>query len=142
MKRLLLSGLITVIASCAHTETSAPETKPNSLEDAIQRDLARAGDQTKHVLRYNPVTCRCPSFELEVGARWVRVDLAEMKVPESLASVLHAKAKQDTAEKRLKTYLVYGSLSDTIQRCGQGAPYLTLNLESPPAPENEQPSDD
>ena len=142
MKYVLISGLITTITACATTSASQPKTVSNPLEDAIQRDLARAGDQTKHVLRHNPVTCRCPAFELEVGARWVRVALSEIDEPESLAQSLQKQAEQDTKESRLQNYTVYGSLLDTIQRCGQGAPYLTLSLEAPPTPDNDSPAID
>ena len=125
----LLLSLIMALAACSHTTATAPKTVANSLEDAIQKDLARAGDQPKHVLRHNPVLCRCPPFELELGARWVRVALTEIDVPDSPAFKLHATALEDTKKQRLVTYPVHGSLLSTIQRCGQGAPYLTFTIE-------------
>ena len=126
------------LSGCAHAPPKTTQNPPDRLRSALIQDLARAGDNETFVLRHNPVICRCPEFELELGARWVRVVLQDSESPESEAGRLRTKARDDSKNERLQSYTVQGELSDTILRCGQGAPYLTLTLTPPPEIDSER----
>ena len=126
------------LSSCAHAPPQTTQNPPDRLRSALIQDLARAGDNETFVLRHNPVICRCPEFELELGARWVRVVLQDSESPESEAGRLRRKARDDSKNGRLQSYTVQGELSDTILRCGQGAPYLTLTLTPPSEMDSER----
>ncbi len=72
MKYLALLSLLLCCARCG----SADVVEPNAVRREIQASLA-AVDQTKPLeLRYNPVSCNCPPFELRLGQHWLRAELA------------------------------------------------------------------
>ena len=132
MKHGIYAIAVLWLSACSPPAAVPTKTPPSGLEEAIEQDLARSGDEGRYVLRHNPVVCNCPPFELELGARWVRVALSDATLVGSPAARLQAQAKADTTEGLLKSYPVDGTLSSDLLRCGQGAPYLTLTLDTPP----------
>lgn len=63
-----------VCAACS-SATIAPD-EPNPLRHALEHDLAAIDRSRPLDLRFNPAPCNCPVFELQVGQRWVRAELA------------------------------------------------------------------
>lgn len=131
MKHGIYAIVFLWLSACSPPAAVPTKTPHSGLEEAIEQDLARSGDEGRYVLRHNPVVCNCPPFELELGARWVRVALTDAMLVGSPAARLQAQATVDTTNGLLTSYPVQGTLSTDISRCGQGAPYLTLTLETP-----------
>lgn len=71
MRWLVLLG---VLAACAAPQTPQAPLQPERL--AWQSRLAALDPTAPLVLRYNPADCNCPVFELAVGDRWLRADVA------------------------------------------------------------------
>jgi len=72
MKYLAIFGLLLCCARCS----GADVVEPNAVRREIQASLSSL-DQTQPLdLRYNPVSCNCPPFELRLGQHWLRAELA------------------------------------------------------------------
>ena len=125
-------GLVLIVAACAST-TPAQKVGSSSSEtyaDEVVNAAAVAATEPEVVLRYNPVRCTCPPFEVQLGARWVRVRVAGLDSKGSAASQLLVKAKADLDASRVVQYPVKGELGTTTSQCGQGA--LFLDFEPTP----------
>ncbi len=115
--------------SCGGTQIKKDQLiQPVPFEQAVRQAAQVAAEQKALVVRYNPVTCNCPDFEIQLGARWVRLDLEGADVEESAAGKLVIKARADVANGVLRRYPVQGDLSTTPRRCAQGALFLTLSV--------------
>lgn len=72
MKFVAMFGLLLCCARCS----SADVVEPNAVRREIQASISSI-DQSKSLdLRYNPVSCNCPPFELRLGQHWLRAELA------------------------------------------------------------------
>jgi hypothetical protein len=75
------------------------------LADALQQEAA----EQNHIIRWNPVNCDCPGWELQLRDRWVRtaVSLEDEELTQGLESAQeHPKVE------------VEGNLSSSPYRCG------------------------
>ena len=120
---LALSLLVMACATVAPPPPDAPRTA-ESYEAEVINAAEVAAAEPEIVVRYNPVRCSCPPFEVQLGARWVRVKLAQMSEPASLAATLLKKAKQARQARQIPHYPVRGQLGTSTYRCSQGAVYL------------------
>ncbi len=122
MRRLLLA---LVLGGCAATEvTDTPMAVP-SYEDIVDARAAAAQDHTTHTLRYNPTYCRCPPFEIQLGSRWQRVDLAVEDTEDPTVTELLAVVREAT-DQTGRTYKVDGAVTDAVGTCGAGTRFVTL----------------
>jgi len=118
--------LTLLLAACAGGEVvdtpNDEATLPPSYEDVVRQRIEAASDTATHTLRLNPTACRCPAFEVALGAHWQRVDLA-VDEPTLVALLEAAKAEPDQVG---RTYVVEGSLTDAVGTCGAGTLFVTL----------------
>lgn len=116
---------------CATTSSDEPPQAPPAptYEEEITRASSAVADKNK-VLRYNPVKCNCPPFEVQLGPRWVRVLVEDLASPDSVAAGLLQTAQRDLKADQLVAYRVIGDLSTSPEYCGQGALFLTLSVEA------------
>jgi hypothetical protein len=101
-----------------------------SYKEEVRQAAKVTAAQTHLVLRYNPVACACPPFELQVGSRWVRVALEGVKEVESAAGKLAAKAAADNKRGSISHYKIKGELDDKLRRCAGRAIYMLLAVDS------------
>lgn len=127
-----IAAVALVLARCAGPELR--EEPPPAPAASFAEELRKAAEVTAQkpalVVRYNPVQCNCPGFEVQVGPRWVRVAIDGTKDATSPAARLLARAKADHGEDKVVQYTVAGELDPSPERCAQGAYYLTLSLVS------------
>ncbi|MFT7622694.1 MAG: hypothetical protein ACI9WU_001869 [Myxococcota bacterium] len=131
MARLTL-GLALVACSAANPRPADPP--PDlPLEDEVVNAARVAAEQPELVVRYNPVRCSCPPFEIQLGARWVRLHIEGLQepdgpAPDSPAGKLLATASADLQAGAVRHYRVAGDLGQSPSKCGQGALFLSLSL--------------
>lgn len=124
MNRLPLLVFAFVLA----TSCSQPD-KRKELLAATALLLHEGFDAGPASLRYNPIDCDCPPFEVRAGERWVRVALPESEDPESASAALAGKAKEDRESDDLITYRVPLELDSSSARfCANGTPYFDVEL--------------
>lgn len=129
MKLLLALSTLLVLNACATYST--PQNKdapPLSYEDELRQAAKVMATQAHLVVRYNPVKCSCPPFELQIGSRWVRVAFEKSKVPDSAAEKLNTKAAQETKDGGIGHYKIKGELDDSINRCAGRSIYLSVAM--------------
>lgn len=126
-----LIGALVLLGACSanRTPTGQPA-EPETYDEEVRTLAGQASDSPLKVIRFNPVSCQCPPFEIQLGARWVRLLVNGTEEPQSPAGLLATEAAADLAAGRIEHYRVEGELSTSPQRCAQGALYLTLALES------------
>lgn len=129
LPRTLLVLLLLTACSAAPVEGPSPPTLAGQ-EANLSTAAQVAAGRGQLVIRFNPVRCSCPPFEIQLGARWVRVRLEQMDAEGSPASLLAARAKIDLNDGKLSHYPVRGDLSTSPEICAQGTFYLTLSIES------------
>ncbi|MDP6943689.1 MAG: hypothetical protein QF464_06025 [Myxococcota bacterium] len=79
----------------------------------------------EHTLRYNPAGCRCPAFEIALGPHWQRVRLAVDDTSDpTLVALLEA--SRHATDQTGRTYIVAGTLTDLVDRCGAGTAVVSL----------------
>jgi hypothetical protein len=122
---------LTLLVGCATTSPDEPAPAPPAptYEEEITRASQAVAEKNK-VLRYNPVKCNCPPFEVHLGPRWVRVVLENLASPDSVAAGLLKTAQRDLKKDQLIHYDVIGDLSTSPEYCGQGALFLTLSVDA------------
>ena len=128
--RLCLAALL-FVAACGTTSPPPKEAEPPpaTYEEEVSR-AAKAVSELEKIVRYNPVNCSCPAFEVLLGQRWVRVQVDGADDPTSVAGVFRARAKRDLANDKLERYSVVGDLSASGDYCAQGALYLSLSVDA------------
>ena len=125
---LALSTLLVLNACATYSTTQDKEAPPLSYEDELRQAAKVMATQTHLVVRYNPVKCSCPPFELQIGSRWVRVAFEKSKVPNSAASKLNIKAAKETKQGGIEHYNIQGELDDSINRCAGRSIYLSVAI--------------
>lgn len=90
-------------ASLTNYEGSTPALA--ALADALQEEAT----QENHIIRWNPVNCDCPEWELRLRDRWVRTEV--LTDDEELTQELVKVQNQVKVE-------VGGTLSPSPYRCG------------------------
>ncbi len=125
--------LLTLSVGCATAGMDGPPVptpvEAGSLEDQIEAAARAASEGPTQTVRYNPVKCTCPPFEVQLGLRWVRVELESADDPESLASRLTLRAKEELDNDPPPVYVVTGDLTTSARRCGSGTLYLVLGVD-------------
>lgn len=124
--------LCVVVLGCSAGDVREPTPPPGPLPypDELRQAAEVTAQQAALVVRYNPAQCACPPFELQVGPRWVRVELEGEKDPATPASALLARARTDLDQRRVPHYSVKGELDPKPRKCAQGAYCLTLSVLS------------
>ena len=125
--RLLIALML---LGCASAPAKKKPPQDMTYKEAIRRAVAITAAQSQMVVRYNPVRCSCPPFEVQVGSRWVRLALDDVEVAESTAAQLNTRARGDADAKAVNHYRVTGDLDTSLSRCAQGTLYLTLSVDS------------
>jgi len=126
MRWLTLTLLLTACAGGEVIDSTTEEATPaTSYEGVVRQRIEAAADTAPHTLRLNPTTCRCPAFEIALGDHWQRVDLA-LDDPEDPTLTALLEAAKDEADQTGRTYLVEGTLTDTVGTCGAGTLFVTL----------------
>jgi hypothetical protein len=132
MKFMLAVSTLLVLNSCAtYSTTQDKEAPPLSYEDELRQAAKVMATQAHLVVRYNPVKCSCPPFEIQIGSRWVRVAFEKSKVPNSAAAKLNTKAAKETKQGAIEHYKVKGELDDSINRCAGRSVYLSVAISEP-----------
>lgn len=122
MKRSLLL-LAALVLSC-----SQPDARKELLASTSQRLQDSLADAPAS-LRYNPVDCDCPPFEVRIGERWVRVLPTANEDPESAIAELLVRARADWQDGNIETYEIPLELDSSSARfCGNGTPYFEVEL--------------
>jgi len=75
------------------------------LAEALQQEAA----EESHMIRWNPVNCDCPEWELQLRDRWLRTEIQM----DDEALTLELEGGRDHAKVEVK-----GSLSPSPYRCG------------------------
>ncbi len=133
-RRLLIGVVVpallgSLLLACGTTRAKkGVPPKPVPYHEEVRQAARLSAEQPGHVVRYNPVKCNCPHFEVQLGARWIRLQLEGDKVVDSPAARLLGRAEKDFAAGNLQRYPVIGDLSTSLNRCGQGALFLTLSV--------------
>ena len=124
--------VLLLLAGCGKGELreGTPPPTPVPFADELRQAAEVAAQQPQLVLRYNPVQCACPAFEVQVGPHWVRVELEGAADPLSPAGQLLARAKADLDQRQVPHYAVKGELDPKPRKCAQGAYCLTLSVVS------------
>ncbi len=127
-------GLAALLLGCATAPDAAPVKDPPpqealTHEESLRRVLSATADQETKVLRYSPVKCACPAFEVRIGLRWLRVELDGLDDPASLASRLLTVARNDDEGGHPREYLTRGDLATSLKRCGPGTLFADYGLE-------------
>lgn len=126
---LLLSLLLLLsVGACSGTRKKLGLLPPGAID---RKQLVAMTDLYKgprwFLARYNPVHCKCPHTEVEVGSRWLRVGL-EADDPERDAVRAYLKrAETDRRGGLVRTYRFFGKLDSELKTCGNRL-YLTLIL--------------
>jgi len=115
--------LAALLVGCAGAEVV--EAPVVTYEDVVRARVEAAAEVTPHTLRYNPTTCRCPDFEIRLGAHWQRVELA-VDDPEDPVLVALLEAARAATDQVGRTYAVDGSLAEVIGTCRAGTRFVTL----------------
>lgn len=119
---------------CASTPAVVPEEEPVqpplTYEEELRRALEVTSDQPIKMLRYSPVKCVCPAFEVRVGLYWLRVELEALDKTTSGSSRLLSRAQNDEAAGQPREYATRGDLSTKLKRCGPGTLYAEYELET------------
>ena len=121
---LVLVGCMTVVPD------KKEEAAPLSFKDELRKAVTVTADQPLKIVRYNPVNCACPAFEVQLGSRWVRVEIEDVALPETLAGRFLARAKAASLATEVPHYRVTGDLDTSLSICARGAFYLSLVVES------------
>ncbi len=125
MKRLFCSAIATtlVLASC-----SQPDARQSQLS-ALAKELSQQFELGPTPLRYNPVDCDCPPFEVKSSKGWIRVRFSDsQQVPDELLPLLEV-AKEDLAQGGLSIYPRTLDLDSSTPRfCANGTPYFSVEL--------------
>ncbi len=119
-------GLLAV--GCATDGPQKAPPPPKTWVEEVERAAKVAAAQPTLVLRYNPVTCSCPPFEVQIGSRWARALVDDLDKPGSPASLLLERAIAERKARRVGQYTIKGKLNPSSQPCGQGAVYLTVSV--------------
>jgi hypothetical protein len=101
------------------------DTAPPSYEEVVRQRVEAVGDAATHTLRFNPTSCRCPAFEIALGDRWQRVDLA-VDDPDDATLLTLLEAVKPEPDQVSRTYTVEGALTDVLGTCGAGTLFVTL----------------
>jgi hypothetical protein len=151
LSRRLLGALVALIAGCASNGAAVgPAPPPLTPVEELRAVLEAASSSLWYELRYNPVPCDCPPYELRLGDSWVRVALRPpFEEEQGPTAALLARSSADLADERLAHYAVFGGLDDGVQRCETNALVARLDVASwsdqvpPPLPpaEEEPPKD-
>ncbi len=125
MKRLLrAASLATVIlASCAQPDARQAQLK------ILSSDLTQQFGLGPVPVRYNPVDCDCPPFEVKSSRGWVRIQFGERQdLPEEVLPLLED-ARKDLANGELSTFSRRLDLDSSTPRfCANGTPYFRVEL--------------
>jgi hypothetical protein len=125
---ILLSAL--VATSCVTATPPLPADPLKAYVGEVQSSLQLAAEETTVMIRYNPVSCNCPPFEIQLGARWVRLEVRGTREEGSSAAAFLAQARADLETGHFKSYTVSGELATNTGICGQGTIHATFSLES------------
>ena len=97
--------------------------------DRVEARVVAAAEDTRFVLRHNPAEeCGCPPFEVKLGDRWQRVEIAgdvEDPVIVALAELV-APAGGDPSARDRRLFEVEGRLDREVGLCGRGGLYVSL----------------
>lgn len=133
LRRLIVTvawGLVgaTLLAACSHAgahgavrRTTPPPSAQAFAERVAQLVEGHAAD-APWALRYNPVRCACPPWEVRLGDAWVRcaVEPGDDEAARVLAAARPGASLQ-----------VIGTAHDELVRCpGTQAPVVKLEVES------------
>ncbi len=129
-----------VVAACSLPGMACGPGRVPSTEEQAKSALDRHAAEGPVRIRFNPVPCDCPPFEVLAGSRWLRVqvtgssltDLPLEDVPESLKT---AEGMAEPVEKRF----VIKMSSGKILRCGNRTPYFEITLVGRQAPTADLP---
>lgn len=100
---------------------------PNYGQVVAQR-VADAQKATSHRVRYNPVPCGCPPFEVKLGGIWQRVAFDVPPDGDEPPTLAVRKVLTDGVPGAL--YDVDGSLEEALATCGSGVIYVTIRPRS------------
>ena len=132
--RWLVALGLALLTACATTRAPVEAPVAPSYHDVLLARLNEASSTTRHALRYNPSPCACPAFEVFLGEHWTRVDLIGDDTDDPVVERLTAAAR-GRDDQTLQTFVVEGSLEETLATCATGKLYVTLDVtafEPPP----------
>lgn len=146
---LVVSALVLTLSALAACGGSKPDTtqpveptRPDYRARVAER-IAAAADAPVFTLRHNPATCSCPPYEVLLGHVWHRVAFDAADEDDPVVLQLTREVEQAQRERRTRSFLVQGSLDDTLATCGRGAIYVTLKPTAyGPPPPDPSPEDD
>ncbi len=127
---VLLGSLAFGCSTSNITSASSSAATTLTVEEEIGRAAKMASGQPHLVTRYNPSRCQCPAFEVQLGPRWVRLEIAGSDSPGTPAAKLLSRALADFDAGKIPHYRFKGELSSTVRRCAQGAYFLSASIGS------------
>ena len=100
----------------------------NEVSDALEQahQAEEDLDAVAFRLRYNPVECDCPAWEIELRGEWTRILLTTED--DELLGALFERARDDEQERTFATYAVVGGLGRDWATASTGMRYRMLNV--------------
>jgi len=107
---------------------SSPE--PRRVEtyvDKVESRVLLAADETHFLLRHNPAEeCGCPPFEVKLGERWQRVELAGDEDDPVIVALAELVTPDAAGARDRRVFAVEGRLDREVGLCGRGGLYVSL----------------
>jgi hypothetical protein len=113
---LLLCSIL--VAACA-----APQDRTPSL---LAEVLPALETQEGSLVRYNPVDCGCPHFELRTQGRWIRIRILEDPDRPLVDRLIKAGEELSAVGRPALFRLPLELASKSVFRCASGVPFLEL----------------
>jgi hypothetical protein len=108
-----------------------PEATEVRMTDLVRVLKERSAGEAPVPLRYNPVECGCPPFELKAGGRWVRVKVVKSAVPDLPPGKFESRCAEDLKQGDARRYGIGFSLASAGPKfCANGTPYFLIALTS------------
>lgn len=131
-----LAAVLAAGLGCASAPAPTGPPIMSYLERVKARVLVARASPTQRI-RFNPVACDCPPYELELDGVWQRAAFANTDLQAPAVLSLEEAALDSQKRGTLPVWTVAGTLEDTYQTCARGALVVGFTLEvfEPPPPE-------
>lgn len=109
------------VTACA---TQSQRALPPDFAARVTARISAAADQPTQTLRYNPIPCNCPAFEVQLEGHWHRVAF-DAPADSPLMLALKAATEQDDAQQR--RFSLSGSFGSDLDTCAKGVIFVSFS---------------
>ncbi|MCA9515604.1 MAG: hypothetical protein KC635_11730 [Myxococcales bacterium] len=144
----LLATLL-LMTGCASTPAAEEASGPPVMGylERVKARVAAAQASPTHRIRFNPVVCDCPPYEVELEGVWQRVAFTNGDPQDPAVLLLEAAAQESQRRGTHAVWTVAGSLEDATMTCARGAIVVGFTIdvfepepETPPPAEPDEPA--